>query len=335
MWMRLSTSILILISLFIQAPIALAQSSIIPNEAISIELRPETPRAGDDVTISLKSFATDLKRATMVWTKDGVPFLEGTGVTEATVKSPAVGKSVNVKVSIRTIEGATFSKSVVLRPGDLDLIWETSGSVPLFYRGKAHPVYQNMVTISAMPRIIDQNGVVVDPKTLIYNWKNGSKVMQNESGYGKQTVSIEGDVIARPIEVSVEVSTRDSAYKVSGSLSVEPSEPEILVYKNDPLYGILFNKAIDDNFRFSSEESSAEVVPYGFDEWDRLSYLWMINGFERQELSNKSSVVFRAREGTTGTSQISLDVRNPDKILQSKGKNFTAYYNRIKSNDDL
>lgn len=335
MLMRLHTSILILISFFIQATVVLAQSPTSITNPINISLNPENPRAGQEVSIKIESFSTDLNRAVMVWTKDGVAFLEGTGVVAAKIKAPDLGKTSEIKVSARTVEGSNITKSITIRPGDLDLVWETSGTVPIFYRGKAHPVYQNIITVSAIPKIIGGDGLTIDPKTLIYSWKNGSKVMQDQSGYGKQSVSVEGDIVSRSIELGVEVSSRDNVYKVSGNLTIDPVDPYILLFKNDPLYGQMLNSSIVEQFRFFVEETGVVAVPFGFDHTGNTNYLWMVNGFESPDLAGRDDITLRVKEGTNGSSNIRLNINNLDKILQRAEVQFTAYFNRLPNDESI
>lgn len=121
--------------------------------------------------------------------------------------------------------------------------------------------------------------------------------------------------------------TGDSGY---AHMTMTPTEPTIVFYKKDPLYGIEFQKAIVGDYNIDDiNEISVVAIPMFFGVNDPksndLRYEWKINGVKIENLYSFNYQVFRKKEGVTGKSSISLSIENSNKILQyvSGGFNLT------------
>jgi hypothetical protein len=247
------------------------------------------------------------------------------------VLAPALGKNINIAIAAVSPSGARVFGSYIVSSGSVDMIIESNGYIHPFFKGKLSPVYQNTLKITAIPHIGTNIGAEFDPTTLVYQWKKNGKVLQDQSGYGKQTVTITGDIIPRPYEMSVSVTPRSGGNEVRSTIFIEAQSPFAQFYINDLLYGILFNKTIGSTVRIGSEkETNVVMVPFGFNKPQNsvgdLVYTWLINSKKRSELSESDSIVLRAPEGSAGTSNIRLDIRNNDKILQSYTGGFSASF---------
>ncbi len=305
----------------------------IPVSIGGLELSASTdnPVPGQKVTITAKSYSTNINSAKISWTVAGKSVLSGTGATKLEVTAPALGKRLTVNASAITAEGRTLNSSIAINSGSVDMIIESDGYVPTSFRGKLSPVYQNLVTITAIPHLANSSGVEYDPKTLVYNWKKNSQVIQDQSGYGKQSITLAGDIVPRAYTLTVTVGTRDGSAQAVGMASVSFNEPSISFYVDDPLYGPLFNRTILDSLRIGSKnETSVLMVPFGynkpFDSIGSLSLLWKINGVEHAELAENESIVLRAPEGSAGASAIELEIRNLRDILQGGSNGFNAIF---------
>jgi hypothetical protein len=296
-----------------------------------IETSSSNPYPGQEVTVTLKSYSIDIDSSTISWSINGKAVQSGIGTKTVKVIAPDLGKSLVVSVSARASSGATMSDSITISPSSVDMIVESDGYVHPLFSGKVSPRYQNVVKIIAVPHLSAANGTEYDPKTLIYTWKKGSTVLQDQSGYGKQSIYLAGDIVPRPYEVTVSIATRDGGAQGQGTLSIGATNPSIGFYVTDPLYGTFFNKAVTNTVRIGSEkETSVLAVPFGFnkpiDGIGNLSLTWLINSIKHSELASSQSVILRAPEGSAGTSNIRLDIRNSDKILQSASTGFSASF---------
>ena len=290
------------------------------------------------MTITARSYAIDINSSKVSWTVNGVSAKNAVGATTLEVKAPALGKKLTINVTATTPEGRVVNASIIIGSGSVDLITETSGYIPPFYRGKISPIYQNTVKIIALPHIANSSGIEYDPKTLVYQWKCNDRALEDQSGYGKQTVTLVGDIVPRTYDLSVAVFPRDGSAQAEGFMQVAVEGPSVSFYIDDPLYGPLFNRAVGEILRIGSQkETSVLAVPFGFAKPSggigNLSYSWLINNQKHDNLSTNESVILRAPDGSSGSSDIQLDIRNPDKILQGATGGFSATFNSRSSVD--
>ncbi len=318
--------------------VTLSASAQVPISVGGLELSASTdnPIPGQTVTITARSFILDINTAKITWTTNGTQAQSGTGLTTLEVQAPALGKKTVVNVNLTTTDGRTVSSSITVGSGSVDMIIETDGYVPPFFRGKLSPVYQNSIEIVAIPHIANSAGVEYDPKTLSYEWKRNGRVLESQSGYGKQSITLVGDIVPRPFDVSVTAASPDNTARAAALAQISFGGPVVRFYVDDPLYGTLFNRSITDTLRIGTQkETTVTASPFGFNKpaggIAGFTWSWSVNGSIRNELTSKESVVLRAPANAVGTSDILLDIRNPAKILQGISSGFTASYTAEKS----
>jgi hypothetical protein len=320
------TIIIIFLALFATLP-TLSHAQIPSSiDGVQISTDPEIPAPGQTVTVSVESFSTDLNSASIVWLVDGKNYSQGKGKKFIGVVAPPIGKNMSILVAIMTVEGREVKKAITLKSGGVDLIWESDGYVPPFYKGKALFAYENPVRITAMPHLAGVGGKELDPNTLVYKWTENDKAVQDQSGFGKQTILLQ-EGVPRPIDIKVEVTTNTGTEKATASMTLTPGNPSVSFYEEDPLYGVLYNKAITDNFHLTNQEMSIRAVPYTFN-IGGLSYLWSINNLERTDLSTNESITLRTKGDAEGSSDISLEVKNLQDILQGARNNTSIWFSK-------
>lgn len=326
--LRLSLRILVLagcISLM-AAGAAFAQTS-------GIDLSPSisNPIPGQTVTVTARSYSTNINAASVVWTVNGRVVKKGIGVTSIDVVAPAAGKTLSIVADATSPEGINYENTLVLSSGSIDLIVEPQGYVPPMFGGKIPFVYQGTAVVTAMPHLANSSGVEYDPKTLIYKWEQGSTILEDQSGYGHQSVTVQGGIIPRPIQLTVTATTRGGGAVASQSLTIAPSAPFLAFYRNDPLYGPLYNLALGSSLFLGTErEAGVLAVPFGFNvpasDLGTLNLDWSINGSTRSELDQNRSITLRAPADTAGSSDVSLTVTDTKNILQSAAASFQAVF---------
>lgn len=307
---------LLCITFTLQSYSALAQA---PNsiDGVEISTYPKIPSPGENVTVEVESYNTDLNSASIVWIINGKTHAQGIGRKAIDITAPAIGKNLVITVVIMTVEKREVRKVITIKSGGVDLIWESEGYVPPLYKGKSLFAYENPLKIIAIPHLAGPNGTELDPRTLTYKWKVNDKVILDQSGYGKQTLSIQ-ESIPRSLEIRVEVGTPNGTQKAEDSVTLTPGDPSISFYEDDPLYGVLYNKNLGSKVTLTNQEITIRAVPYNFSSLgdSPLSFVWSINNFERKDLSTDQSITLRTKEGTEGSSNISLEIRNSENILQ-------------------
>lgn len=291
----------------------------------------ESPKPGQDISISLRNYAIDLDTATIIWRVDGVEKKRGVGQKSFTTKAPAIGKNSTVTAVVVTTDSDTYSGDILLGSGSMDIIVESAGYTPPFFLGKIPLAYENIVKVVAMPHLADSSGKEFDPDTLIYTWEKDGSVRGDLSGYGKRSITFTGSSIPSPVILTVTAKTRDGLHQAKEYKTLTYSQPFIKFYSNDPLYGPLFNRELSGTKYINKEkELGILAVPYGFDKpvnsVGKLSFQWKIDGSIKSNLNNNESIIVRSPEGAAGTSGISFKITNSIKTLQTGQSAFSVSF---------
>ncbi len=300
-----------------------------------LELSPSTdnPVPGQTVTITARSYTIDINAAKVTWVVDGKVVRSATGATSLEVIAPILGKKMSIEVTAVNTDGTVIKNSFTLGSGFVDLVFETDGYTPPFFRGKLSPVYQNTIKIAAIAHVANSAGIEYDPSSLVYQWKKNGRVIEDQSGYGKQYVLIAGDVVPRPYDISVTVWPRDNSASAVAYASVQSGTPSIGFYVDDATYGPLFNRSITNTVYVGQQkEVTVFGVPFGFNAVDtpETEWNWGINNLKRDTLSSKKSVILRAPEGSSGTSQVRLNIGSTERILQGATSGFSVIFSNQK-----
>lgn len=322
-------SFAVISSVFQLATIAKAQTiGTTSIDGIDISSSPANPTPGSNVTVTVVSYTTDLNGATIAWAVNGKTYAKGVGMSSVTVVAPEAGKTLQVVATINTEEGADIEKMVTINSGSVDIVWETSGYVPPLYQGKTPFVYQNKINFIAMPNLVDSSGNPIDPKDLIYQWKENTFALGSQSGYGKQSLQMTGSVVAGPITVDVTVASTDGSEHAESQITINPVSPTVVFYQDDPLYGVLYNSAIQGTLKLIHNQTKVLATPYGFDvSTPGLTYNWSINGILQNNLSASRSVILGVNAGQQGSSDVDLSMQNDgNDILQGAESAFTAIF---------
>lgn len=294
------------------------------QQRLSVNQSPENPRANSEVTFRVSSTFLDINRATISWVINGVQRESGIGKKEVRVTTGALGSVTTVFISAAEGSGAPITKTITLAPAEVDLLWESSAYTPPFYKGKAPAVRDGSVKFVAMPHLFTRSGRKLASKDLVYTWELNYKIMGHSSGTGRNTFTPENIIsyTRGSGTVSVTVAAPDGSLKAHSALVVRPSQPVVRFYRDDPVLGVLYNRALRDTLPLRQEEVVLVASPYFFSPTVRESgdfdYAWKINGRTISSLgSNTSSLRLRQEgEGESGASAISLVVRNVKALFQ-------------------
>lgn len=299
--------------------------------AVTLSLNPENPGPNESVDAEVVSYATNIDAGIITWKVNGKTIKSARGLKNFSFTTGGMNTTTTLEVTVVTVEGETIKQSVEIRPSSVDLIWQTDSYVPPFYKGKAIFTHQDKIQFIALPHMLGSGSSEIPPSNLIYKWIYNGTVIPNASGYGKNIYSFTTSVISRPIKVEVEVTSPTLPGIGTARINLNPTEPMVLMYKKDPEYGIQFQKALLNSISLSDTKEIVVVgVPFffstPFSSNKNLLYTWNINGVPTDESRANTTKVFRQKEGTSGTSNISLFVENPQKILQTADNNFNLSF---------
>lgn len=323
-WRATIVSIMVA-SFCLAATVAYAQSG--GGNQVVLVITPQNPRPNTEATIEVKAIFTELERANIGWLENGKLSESGLGKTIHRFVVGDVGSSIEITVVASSVEGIVYEKSITVRPELVDVVWETTTTVPPFYRGKALHTMFGGLRIVAVPTIVDEFGEKIDPKELYYTWKKDTTVFGSKSGYGKQSFVFSDPEFRYPLEISVSVSDKSGLFSADQTVFIDAAEPMALLYENSPLYGILFNRAIRSEFVLTGREATFELFPYFFNTRSRnnLTYSWTVNGAEATEFKGPYLTV-RNVGGGSGTASASFDVQNLEKLLEGASGGLTIKF---------
>lgn len=325
------TIIFIFITPFYQKINAQSNQNTPIDEIINVEVIPETPRANQNVSISIESYYYDLSRAKISWYINGALRDSGVSKTNFNFKTGNVGSVSNIKYQITTDSGVYFEKSLTISPGDVSLIWESSAYTPPFFKGKSLFSFEGQIRLIAVPNLLNSNGVKYKPEELVYTWQRGMGTDADASGYGKNVFYWNGSIVPTPEEITVEVSDLKNTTRATASVVIEPKETEIFAYENNPSLGILFNKAIKDKFNLKESEVTFVAMPFYFNNPDVEGiYSWFVNGIQSPETSRY--ITLRNTSGGEGYSTIDFDLSSQKRIMQSANSTFDIYFGKTTTN---
>ncbi|KKR70507.1 MAG: hypothetical protein UU13_C0004G0003 [Candidatus Nomurabacteria bacterium GW2011_GWB1_40_7] len=322
--------------LFLFLLIAFANLFILPSKthaispnSIYVNVVPENPAPGENTSITLSSYASNLDSVLISWSVNGKKILSGVGKKTFSLSAPASGGEANVTATIMLPDGS-IEKTIIIRPAVMALLWQANDSyVPPFYKGKALPTADSQIKIVALPEI-KSGSQMVSPKNMTYAWKKDYTNNPDGSGYGKNFFIYTSDYLDDSNNISVTASTLDQKYSSKASVDMPTFQPKIVFYKNDANLGTLWEKALENGYRINGDEI-IEAAPYFISPKDiRIPFLvwnWSINGNPVEMLDvRKNLIPLRAQAGVSGTSRIKLEINNIYKIFENASKEINVEF---------
>lgn len=330
-WMRYSIFVLLFVCSLGFSATTHAQVPSTLTAQIDVNMVPENPGPNQMVNVSLVSYSTDINTASITWRVNGGTQKSGVGQKTFSFTTGNTNTTTTLGITIVTKEGETVTKTFSIKPAGVDLIWQTDGFVPPFYKGKTLFSYQNRITFIALPHMTSGNGAEISAKNLIYKWTKDGTVINTASGLGNSTYTFVGSLISRPLDIEVEVTSPNQNGVGTAEVVVSPVDPSVVFYKKNPLYGIEFQKALTGTVGLTdSKELAVFGAPFFFGTLSanapELLYKWSVNGSSIDSDTSQTTRVFRQLEGTSGTSNISLQIENSRKILQLANGNFNLMF---------
>ncbi len=296
------------------------------KEQISIEFSNSTPDPLEVVSVSIASYTTNLNKADISWLVNGVLEKREVGATKFTFQVGEVGTRTNLSLNIIKSDGTTINKKYSFNPSEVDLLYLAETKTPATYSGKALFSNQAAVKVFAEPRILDANGRLISKENLVYNWKINDFAMQDLSGYGKDFIRYKGSLITRPLKISVEVSPTDSNSTAKKTIVLDPVDPSVLVYENNPVLGVMYEKAIVGDFSLKRDEIEfqAEDLYFSIDSLPVIN--WFLNGEKIYGSINEKNIVFKNEDESEGQADVSLSIDNTNRILQGNNYSFRLLF---------
>ena len=270
---------------------------------ISITLNPTRPRPYDTVTISVASTLINLPASLITITVDGVEV--GEGDRTATIRMGGPGTSRTIRATAE-FDGQTYTAQRVITPAEVALIMEADSTAHPFYDGAKLVPSKGGVRFVAVPDFRTAPGTRIPASELVYTWKLGDKTLSEQSGIGRSVLVATAPVRYRDAEVSVTVATRSGSLTAQDSVTVSPIDPFVRIYRDDPLSGTWFTRALSGTFALPGAEETFTAVPYFFAK--QPSFEWVLNGVP----SGSGKDVTVRSSGGAGTAVLGISAQHAE-----------------------
>lgn len=292
----------------------------VADSDVSVDLAPQSPGAFADVTITLQSFSLSLDSSSITWKEGGKFVASSTGMKSYSTKTGAIGTSVTITAEIRTVGGDMVTKTIVLRPASVDMLWEAYTYVPPFYKGKALPSEESKIHVVAIPQMKSVSGGMIKPTDVVYSWKRNDDAVQGSSGFAKQEYIFDGSYLDQSQKISVVAQSTKESTSAAGETSIIPGRQKILFYPSSPLYGLDLSKTINKGFSLRSGEVTIFAAPYNFsiqNDIDKdVTYKWKINSRAINTPDKKNILTIKPISGQAGIAQIELGLESITKLYE-------------------
>ncbi len=290
-----------------------AQTTGVGTELV-VGVTPEHPRPGESIVVSVESYNIDLNRAEVQWFVNDKLVKTGAGIKHLTVTAGRSGETTTVRIITIGENGNIYSANVIIRPAEVNLLWQAQSYTPPFYRGKALMPYQGTVLVAAMPSFT-RGKSTMSPNSLIYTWKEGDDVIGDSSGKGKSLFIFRGSIPLRTKTISVLVESPDRTMSAEASIDISPVAPRLLFYENHPRYGLLSARALGKTFTLEEDETRVDAIPYYFESPTRTGsdfvYEWQMN-YNPIITEKDPFLILRRSSNEAGRTNLFLEVKSSD-----------------------
>jgi hypothetical protein len=286
------------------------------NQSIILSTNPSHPGPLSPVTIRAQSGTIDTNRAFFTWFINQKKVAEGNGINEIRTTTGNEGVNKNIKVIATLSSGQTITEEMNISSDFVDLIWESEGYSQPFYQGRTPLLPHTLGKIVALPYVYTRAGTLINPNDLYYTWTFNNNVMTSRSGLGRNIFY--NDLSPRNNAISVQVSDSTGAIRATSYINVNRETPEILVYQDHPIFGVLYTSSLFESIQLRTPEIVLKAEPLGFSVTNifenDLRINWNVNK-QQTESPEKNKIGISALPGTSGTISVSA---SHDKALYQR-----------------
>ncbi len=292
------------------------------EEDILVETIPEVPGPNEDVTLRLKSYSFNLNNYYIVWYENGEQKSADYGNREYQFHTGGSG-SVTTITAVLEIGNQVFRKEFRFSPSQVDLLWEAIDAyVPPFYKGKALPIEQSALKITAIPETLFLTPA--DAPKLIYYWDRNYVRDISKSGFGRQSFLLNGDPLIETEKISVMANDRkeNSYAKSTVTIPMTAYQPKILFYAEDSDGRTLTQRALNTNGTIKGDAVKLSFHPLNMsttqENFTDLFVNWNVNNEEQAPQNfDSQNELHITTGGQTGSVPISVTLEGISKLLQS------------------
>lgn len=291
---------------------------------IVLKLSPQYPKANEQVTATISSFATNLDNARISWTLDGQSVLSGMGKKDYSFNAGNTGFQKNLSVKIETLDGSAINKQITILPSDVDMLWEAYDTyAPPFYEGKTLASAEGSVKVVAIPSTQNLAG-------FSYDWKEDDKGKPDSSGYEKNFYVYQNSYLENENVIGVAVSDILGNGIGDGQITIIPGTPKIVFYEKDPNLGTRWEKALSDGYVINKNGDTVVAEPYFFSIGDLNSlgynFTWSLNGEPVVIPGQQNTLSIKPENNKSGQALIKVVINNAKTLFQTLDKEINVNF---------
>ena len=311
----------IFFSLLLATPTFAQFSDATLGSDISISAIPENPEPLESVILEIKSYSIDLNQANIAWRYNGKIVSSGIGRVRISVIAPDANNAGLVTATVTGTGFATSSTSIDLRTAKIDLLWEAADSyTPPFYKGKAMFTTNGLIRITAVQSHSS-------PKNLSFEWSRNDSVVQDASGYNKNSMIFRNETLKKQERVSVVA--QSGLFNGRNSVTLVPTKPQIVLYQKTEGFIDYANGHLS-SLSTKSPGVTLRFEPYFFSTPQNIdtNLTFDIKNNENQLYGNQTqNEISLSRPDNGGQSNIEVSVNTVVYSLQNAIKQFNILFN--------
>lgn len=282
-------------------------------DPFSLSVNPTYPAPYSQALITPVSSLLDLASETFAVSVNGTELYRGNAQPVA-VALGAAGSVASVRATL-TGGGASYTQTLSLVPEDVALVAEPAASAPPLYAGKPLVPLSGTTRVVAVADLRSRSGTQIPPGTLSYSWTVDGSVISSSSGIGKESIIVPTPLQYRESDVSVVVTSPDGTLVGGASVALASQAPTLRLYENDPLLGILFDRALAGSQTIAGTEESLYASAFSFPlENGGPALEWFLNG---TPAAAGPLVTLRPTGQGAGSAALSLSASSGGSVISS------------------
>jgi hypothetical protein len=278
---------------------------------------PQYPAPGEEVALSVASYAMDLDRSTLRWYIDGTLIAEGSGQNSITTTAGKLGSRTRIVVTAEDQDGILGRAEAVIAPSEVEILWEGDSYAPPFYKGRTLAGPSGVIRAHALARLVRPNGSSVREADIVYTWyRNNTRIA---SGRGKSSVTFGGPALYGSEDISVTAESIDAELRGEAKITIQATDPKVELYENHPLFGVLYHRALVGSVSTVETEQKVAAVPYFANTRSprdsALEYAWTVNGKTIEPDPKSPELLTIISNGYRGPANVTLKITSADDLV--------------------
>lgn len=311
---------IILISSFLVVTGLFTHAQFLPK-AVSLSATPSSPSPGDTVTIEAATPIFDKNSAVFSWIINGKPRpdISGMGKNIISLSAGKLGTALQVTVTVIRETGQGGQATIAIPIADLALTWFAETHVPKWYKGKALPIENSIISVIAIPSIVI-GGARIQPKNLIYKWSLDDEI-NALTGVGQDVFRIKTSLFPKETyHVNLVIEDTGKRVRKEENIFLTTFSPRAVVYPYSPLGGIEPRHGVGYIFIKNSGliDFIAEVFNLPISSPRDLQYNWKVkNAGVVGSPENQQLLTLDTESETDAQIPLSVTIEDPKRDLPS------------------